>query len=191
MPRLWNDTIEAHRHAVRDATLDATAMLVAQHGLRGVTMSRIAEATGIGRATLYRYFPDVEAILTGWHERQMAGHLAHLATVRARPGEPLERLRAVLKAYALATHRSRQHHGLELVAFLHRDSQVVNAQRKVHEMVRDLITECVRAGELRDDVAADEMASYSLHAVAAADAQGADAAINRLLSVMLDGLRRR
>jgi AcrR family transcriptional regulator len=37
-------------------------------------MSQIAAETGIGRATLYKYFPDVEAILVAWHERQVAEH---------------------------------------------------------------------------------------------------------------------
>ncbi|TIL19051.1 MAG: helix-turn-helix transcriptional regulator, partial [Mesorhizobium sp.] len=55
MPKLWNETIDAHRRAVRDATLDTTAALVAEHGLLSVTMSKIAEETGIGRATLYKY----------------------------------------------------------------------------------------------------------------------------------------
>jgi hypothetical protein len=31
---------------------------------------------------LYKYFPDVVAILSGWHERQIADHLEHLAEVR-------------------------------------------------------------------------------------------------------------
>ncbi|HET7480249.1 MAG TPA: helix-turn-helix domain-containing protein, partial [Rubrobacteraceae bacterium] len=75
MPKLWNETIEAHRRAVHDAILDATAVLVAEHGLLSVTMSRIAEETGIGRATLYKYFPDVEAVLLAWHERHVTGHL--------------------------------------------------------------------------------------------------------------------
>ena len=75
MPKLWNETIDAHRRAVRDATLNTTAALVAEHGLLSVTMSQIAEQTGIGRATLYKYFPDVEAILFAWHERQVSGHL--------------------------------------------------------------------------------------------------------------------
>src|SRR5262245_17985636 len=75
VPRLWNDTIDAHRRAVRDATIDTTAALVAKHGLRAVTMAQIAEETGIGRATLYKYFPDVESILLAWHERQIAAHL--------------------------------------------------------------------------------------------------------------------
>ncbi|MDQ3425580.1 MAG: TetR/AcrR family transcriptional regulator, partial [Actinomycetota bacterium] len=34
MPKVWNTTIDAHRRAVRDATLDSTAALVAEHGLR-------------------------------------------------------------------------------------------------------------------------------------------------------------
>ncbi|MGH9199575.1 MAG: TetR/AcrR family transcriptional regulator, partial [Acidimicrobiia bacterium] len=67
MPRLWSDTIQAHRREVREAILDITAKLVGEHGLRSVTMSQIAEDTGIGRATLYKYFPDVEAILSAWH----------------------------------------------------------------------------------------------------------------------------
>src|SRR5262249_50381931 len=41
VPKLWNETIEEHRRAVRDATLDTTAALVAKHGLRAVTMSQI------------------------------------------------------------------------------------------------------------------------------------------------------
>src|ERR671911_3031815 len=104
MPRLWNETIEAHRAAVRDAVLDTTAALVAEHGLLSVTMSRIAEETGIGRATLYKYFPDVEAILLAWHERQIADHLDQLAAVRDQAGTPAERVAAVLEGYALILH---------------------------------------------------------------------------------------
>src|ERR687888_497233 len=86
VPKLWNDTIATHRQAVREATIDATAALVAEDGLLSVTMSKIAERTGIGRATLYKYFPDVEAILHAWHERQIADHLAQLAQARDQAG---------------------------------------------------------------------------------------------------------
>jgi AcrR family transcriptional regulator len=73
---------------VRDATLDTTAALVAEHGLASVTMSQIAEQTGIGRATLYKYFPDVEAILVAWHERQIAGHPQQPESGSTRAGLP-------------------------------------------------------------------------------------------------------
>ena len=86
MPKLWTDTVEQHRRAVRDAALDATAKLVAEHGLASVSMSKIAAETGIGRATLYKYFPDVESVLIAWHERQVHGHLRQLARIRDQPG---------------------------------------------------------------------------------------------------------
>src|SRR5262249_27452179 len=41
VPKLWTETIEEHRRAVHDATLDTTAALVHEHGLAAVTMSKI------------------------------------------------------------------------------------------------------------------------------------------------------
>src|ERR1700733_14066560 len=117
MPRIWNETIAAHRDAVRDAPLDATAALVAEHGLTGVTMSQIARQSGIGRATLYKYFPDIESILAAWHERQVSEHLRQLAAV-SEATAPAERLDAVLRAYVAQSGRRRGHSG-DLAAMLH------------------------------------------------------------------------
>ena len=186
MPKLWNETIEAHRREVRDATVDTTAALVAEHGLRSVTMSQIAEKTGIGRATLYKYFPSVEAILVAWHERQVTGHLELLAEVRDRAGNAGERLETVLEAYALISH---EHHGTELAALLHRGEHVARAQQHLKGFIRDLLTEGAQTGELRDDVAPDELASYCLHALAAANSLPSKAAVRRLVTVTLAGLQ--
>jgi AcrR family transcriptional regulator len=189
VPKLWTETIEAHRREVREAILDTTAALVAEHGLRSVTMSQIAEETGIGRATLYKYFPDLEAILFAWHERQIAGHLEYLADVRDQAGDAGERLEAVLEAYALISHESHGHHDTELAAFLHRDRQIPRAEQQLRAMVRDLLTEGAESGDLRDDIAPDELASYCLHALAAAGSLQSKAAVRRLVTVILAGLR--
>jgi AcrR family transcriptional regulator len=189
VPRLWNDTIEAHRREVRAATLDTTAALVAEHGLRSVTMSQIAEETGIGRATLYKYFPDVEAILLAWHERQVSGHLEYLAQTRDQAGDAGERLEAVLEAYAFISHESHGHHNRELAAFLHRDKHVAQAEHELRKMIRDLLTEAAKTGDLRDDVAPDELAGYCLHALTAANTLASKAAVRRLVNVTLTGLR--
>ena len=186
MPKLWNETIEAHRRAVRDATLDTTAALVAEHGLASVTMSQIAEATGIGRATLYKYFPDVEAILVAWHERQVASHLEQLAEVRDRASGAGERLQAVLETYALISH---EHHGTELAALLHRGEHVARARQHLRGFIRDLLAEGAKTGDLRNDVAPDELANYCLHALTAAAGLPSKAAVRRLVTVTLDGLR--
>ena len=185
VPKLWNDTIEAHRRAVRDATLDTTAALVAEHGLLSVTMSQIAEDTGIGRATLYKYFSDVEAILLAWHERQVTRHLEYLAEVRDQPGGPGERLAAVLEAYALIFH---QHPDTELAAHLHRGEHIARAQRQLHDFIRELVTQAAEADDVRADVAPNELASFCLHALAAASSLPSKAAVRRLVRLVLAGL---
>ena len=188
MPRLWTETIDEHRRAVRDAILETTVALVAEHGLRSVTMSQIAEEAGIGRATLYKYFPDVDAILVAWHQQQIAGHLEQLIAVRDQAGDAVERLEAVLETYAISRARS-GHHDSELAAFLHRDHQVAAAEGQVRTIIRDLLADGAKAGRIRADVAPDELASYCLHALAAAGSAPSKAAVRRLVSVTIDGLR--
>lgn len=188
MPKLWSETIDAHRHQVRDAICDTTANLVFEHGLRAVTMTQIAEQTGIGRATLYKYFPDVDTILHAWHARQISGHLHQLAEVRDQAAHTGEQLEAVLQAYALICHRTRRHPDTELVTFLHRDQHIGHAQQQFHDMIRDLIADGTRTGNLRDDIASDELASYCLHALAAAAGLPSEAAVHRLVTVTMTGL---
>jgi AcrR family transcriptional regulator len=188
VPKLWNETIEAHRRAVHEAILDATWAQVSEHGLTSVTMSQIAEATGIGRATLYKYYPDVETILSAWHQRHIAGHLEHLAQLRDHAGDARARLEAVLQAYALiAYHRGR--HDAELVSLLHRGEPAAAAQQALIDLVRDLLAEDAKSGDIRVDVAPDELASYCLHALAAASSLPSEAAVRRLVGVTLAGLR--
>ena len=185
VPKLWDETIDTHRRAVRDAILTTTAALAAAHGPLSVTMSQIAEETGIGRATLYKYFPDVEAILIAWHERQIAGHLRHLAEVRDQDGGG--RLEAVLEAYALIRH---EHHGTELAAFLHHGEHIARAEQHLRDFLQDLLAENAKSGNVRDDVAPSELASYCLHALNAASSLPSKAAVHRLVAVTLAGLRR-
>ncbi len=186
MPKLWNETIKAHRAAVRDAILDTTVALVAAHGLAAVTMSQIAEETGIGRATLYKYFSGVEAILVAWHERQVTAHFAYLAEVGEQAGDAGARLAAVLQAYALIAY---EHHGTELAALVHRGAHVARAQQQLSALIRDLLTEGAETGKLRDDVPPDELANYCLHALTAASSLPSTAAVRRLVTVTLAGLR--
>ena len=166
-------------------TIDAAAALVAEHGLNAVTMSGIAARTGIGRATLYKYFPDVEAVLLAWHERQIATHLAHLVEARDHARTP-GRLPAVLRAYAVLAH---QRHDPDLTALLHRDEHASRARRHLHGLLCDLLTDDVRAGRIRSDVPVEELAGYCVHALAAAGELRSAAAVRRLVNLTLAGLR--
>lgn len=188
VPKLWNETIAAHRESVRETILETAWRLVGEHGLAAVTMSQIAERAGIGRATLYKYFPDVETILLAWHERQVDGHLAQLAAIRDRHDDPVERLRTVLTAYAFIS-RHRGAHPDDLAAFLHRGTDLVEAQRQLLALVADLLAKAADTGAVRVDSAPAQLASYALHALAAASDSPDEASVHRLVDMVLAGLR--
>ena len=188
MPKLWTETIEEHRRAVRDATLDTTAALVHEHGLAWVTMLQIAAAAGIGRATLYKYFPDVEAILVAWHDRHINRHLRQLTEARDAVTTPADQLEAVLTAFALIQH---QHHDTELpVALLHRGEHVARMRQQLRTGRRPA-RHRRRGGRYYAgaDIAPGELAGYCLHALAAAGSLPSEAAVRGLLAVTMSGVR--
>jgi AcrR family transcriptional regulator len=209
VPKLWSDTIEAHRRTVSDAILDTTAQLVAERGLASVTMSEIAEDAGVGRATLYKYFADVDAILVSWHDRHVARHLERLSQVRDRSDDPREQLEAVLEAYALISrerssghheerrshahhqaHRpAHQDHAGDIGALVHRDEHVAGAERRLVDLLTDVISRAVMVGAVRADIPADELARFCLHALATSASLPTRAAVERLVAVTLAGLR--
>lgn len=189
VPKLWTDTIETHRREVRDAVLDTAAALIAEGGLLSVTMSRVADETGIGRATLYKYFPDVESILLAWHERQVGHHLAHLVDVRDHAADAAGRLEAVLNAYADLRHKSHGHHDTNVAVLVHRGEHVAHAEHQLLHMVRSLITDAAANGSVRDDVPSDELARYCLNALATAANLRSKAAVRRLVAVTLAGVQ--
>jgi AcrR family transcriptional regulator len=184
MPKLWSKTIKAHHQDVKNAILDAVGSLVTEHGLHSVAMSKIAEKTGVGRATLYKYFPEIETLLSAWHERHIARHLEHLAEIRDKAGP--KQLEAVFEAYALISH---QRHDTELAALLHRGKHMAKAEQQLHNLIRELLAGGVKTGEVRKDVGTDELASYCLHALTAASGLPTKAAVRRLVAVTLAGLR--
>ena len=198
VPRLWSETIETHRNAVRDATLDAGAEVVGRRGLASATMSEIAETAGISRATLYKYFPDVESILVAWHDSQVTEHLAQLENARD-GADPSRRLEAVLETYAL---HQRDRAASALAPILHPTSAIGHrpghgdlgthtthtAGQHLATLVTELIQERVQAGVIRDDVPAAELTNYCLHALAAAESLTSSAAVRRLCRLVLDSL---
>jgi hemerythrin-like domain-containing protein len=100
--------------------------------------------------------------------------------------ERTQRLQAVLGAYALIRY---EHHGTELSALFHRGEHVDRAQRQLRHFIRDLLVEGAHTGHLRNDIAPDELASYCLHALTAATSLPSKAAVRRLVTVTLAGLR--
>ena len=140
---------------------------------------------------MYLHSPTVPGPARWLVHRQGGGHdQHHLAAVRDRPGAAVDRLEAVLET---PTRRSRTgrsgQQGTELAAFLHRDHQLDQAEQQLRGIVRELLAEAASSGDIRDDIAPDELASYCLHALAAAGAVPSAAAVHRLVGIALAGLR--
>jgi AcrR family transcriptional regulator len=187
--KLWGETIHEHRRSVRDAILDTAWGLAAERGPLAVTMSQIAERAGIGRATLYKYFPDVEAILVAGHERHVAAHLEQLRALRDRGGNPAQLLESVLTAYALISYHRSRHGTAEVAALVHRGEHVTRAQQELTDLFRELVVAAVQAGAVRDDVAPAELAAFCIHSLGAAGSLPSEAAVRRLVALTLAGLQ--
>ncbi len=168
MSKLWTHTVETHRQEVHEAIFGAVGQLVGTQGVLAVTMSRVAETAGIGRATLYKYFPDVEQLLETWHERHVTAHLATLAAIATSDDDPAQRLRAALSAYAQICAQRSAHTADRLGAALHRSDSVRQRHQELVDLVTSLVVEAAAAGEVRDDVPAGALASFCLHALEAA-----------------------
>jgi AcrR family transcriptional regulator len=165
MPKIWAETMDTHRRQVNDAILDATAALIAEHGPMSVSMSAIAERVGIGRATLYKYFPDVEAILIAWHARAFSGHQEQLEALAGAEDITLDDVAAFVRA------QRRHHKGVDLVDNLAQTLAGAHGDLKdtVHsEVMASLTTVMTRLAQrkqARTDHAPDVLARWLLHAV--------------------------
>ena len=72
---------------------------------------------------------------------------------------------------------------------LHSGPHVGGARHRLAAIVSELIAEAAADGTVRADVAAGELAEYCLHALAAAAGLRSRAAVQRLVTVTMTGLR--
>lgn len=161
--------------------------VVVEEGLRAVAT---AETAGIGRATPYKYFPDIESILVAWHAKHVAHHLDQLTALRDGPGSALERLEAVLGAYGTILYGvAHDHHGTDLVTLVHQGPHAARAEHELGHLQQSLLAEGIQAGEVRRDVPPSELAHFCIKALSGAAGLRSQAALRRLVTVTIDGLR--
>ncbi len=94
-----HERADAARNRAR--VLTAAADLFASRGAQHVTMDDIARAAGVGRATLYRRYPDRAAIATALldeHERQIQQQLLDGPPPLGPGAAPADRLAAFYRA---------------------------------------------------------------------------------------------
>jgi AcrR family transcriptional regulator len=98
MPKIDAQSIEEHVRLQTGRILDAAAALFQERGYRRTDMEDIAEAVGLARNSLYRYFSNKDTILLACVQRDMVPFMAEMRALGERFPDPLERLGAWLDA---------------------------------------------------------------------------------------------
>lgn len=83
----------------RTALLDAAAAIVASDGVAAVTMDTVAEAAGVSRPLVYRYFPTSGDLLAELYARELTDHDAKLRDELAAASTFEDNVRALMRVW--------------------------------------------------------------------------------------------
>ena len=133
------------------AILVAAAGLLSEHG-DGASMADIAEAAGVGRATLYRYFPSRDALWEALGAAAMAEISRRLAEAELDVVPVSEGIARVARAL-VAVGRTYA----VLLSSPFRADSTDEDKAGLHEPVRGLLARGIADGTLRDDLTVDEL----------------------------------
>lgn len=150
-PDLWSGALSDHRTRQAHHIAAAAMALIGRDGVAALSMSALAQAAGVSRQTLYKYFADVDAVLVGL--TKMASEVdAQLAGTMAErdPAAALELfVRTVLEA-AAAGHPSPL--GLESALPGGARDELRDHTRRTEKVVIETLGRGVESGAFRADL---------------------------------------
>lgn len=176
---------DAERNRLR--VLAAAREAFATDGL-GVSLDEVAERAGLGVATVYRRFPNREALIEALfaEELEELTRIAHEALAEADPWDGFVLL-IESSCERLVADRALRH--LFFGSAPGRE-MVVRARRELTPLTAEAVARAQRAGRLRPDVRSDDVPALLLMVSSLADlAGGGDEALwRRYCTLLLDGL---
>jgi AcrR family transcriptional regulator len=179
--------VDAERN--RRRILAAAADLFAERGV-DVSIDDIAAAAGVGIGTVYRRFPDREALIEALFEDKIA-RMAKLATDALEAEDPWEGLVRFLRA---AARMQAQDRGLkEVLLSSDRGRERVTAIRNtIRPIAVQVVQRAKDAGALREDFETFDvpMMHVAVSAVADITRDVEPEYFERLLTIFIDGLAR-
>jgi AcrR family transcriptional regulator len=134
----------------RDDILDAAAQVFRQKGFHGASMSAIAEAVNLQKASLYHHVTSKQEILLELLERALGLLTEHIAGIAAQNIPADQKLRQMMRAYLIALADNSDLSSVLL--FEHRSLDKKSHARHVphrdtfEELWRNVINEGVAAG---------------------------------------------
>jgi AcrR family transcriptional regulator len=178
--------VDAERN--RQRILATAATLFAERGV-DVSIDDIAAAAGVGIGTLYRRFPDREALIEALFEDKVA-RIAKLASDALEIEDPRE---AFLTFFRGAARMQAEDRGLKEVLLGDRGHErVATIRNTIRPIAIQLVQRAQDAGALRADLDPFDvpMMQVAMSAVADITRDVAPAYWERLLTIFLDGLAR-
>jgi AcrR family transcriptional regulator len=139
--------------------VQATLRLVAEYGLVGASMSRIADAVGISNAALYRHFDSREDILIAAHDTLIERVFAWLNSSRA--PNVIDRLREMGGSHARVFSKDIEGFNapmFQFISWIPKDRVRDHVVRRRVEMLQwyaDLVEEGKAQGTIRTDIETD------------------------------------
>lgn len=169
MPEEWQQTRLDHRARQAQGIAGAALSLILEHGAPALTMAALADAAGVSRQTLYRYFPDIDAVLVGMAELVASHDDLFEAQVREEP-DPTAQL-DVLVATSAQAHGHGALPATTLRASLPPPARAVldDHARRVERLAQEVLQAGVRSGAFRPDLEPSVDAPLVLGLAAAAD----------------------
>ncbi|WP_326798003.1 TetR/AcrR family transcriptional regulator [Streptomyces sp. NBC_01808] len=170
--------------------LGEAAVAFAEHGA-DASLEEIARRAGVGIGTLYRHFPDRFALMGEVFQTQVDELDAAARALTAEAGTPMGALAAWMRRYVDVSSTIRG-----IAATLMDEGLMVNCKEQLRETVELLASRARRSGELRADVAPDDLLrltsaiAYAAEKASAKNPEDKEVA-DRLLGLTLDGLRTR
>jgi AcrR family transcriptional regulator len=191
---------------VRENILDAVGRLLERYGYRKMTVDDIAREVGIGKGTVYLYFPSKEEMALAWIDRANAGIQEGLRGLAALEGTVAQRLRRMLVARVLARFDSVQDFRQSLDE-LYADVRpsLLARREKYHSseatIFAQVLAEGLRNGSLALEdsevtarlllIATNSLLPYSLRAAQLGRRDEIEQTTMRLADLLLTGLMRR
>ncbi|MEV4239422.1 MULTISPECIES: TetR/AcrR family transcriptional regulator [unclassified Nocardia] len=175
----------------RDQIIAATLVTFREQGV-DVPMKEIADRAGVGVGTLYRHFPDRDALIA----ETAQSYLAELAQMAA---TALEQEDAAWPALARFLHECAQRRVGALASAIEPNLHAeIQADPRLHE-VRGRIVESVsrmtrqaqQAGAMRADIEPGEVAGLMTLQIYTRPGESYADAVRRVVDLVLDGLRAR
>ncbi|MGO9083033.1 MAG: TetR/AcrR family transcriptional regulator [Streptosporangiaceae bacterium] len=173
----------------RQRLLAAASAAFAEHGADDACLEEIARRAGVGIGTLYRHFPNRQALLEAVYRDQveaLSARADELLTA-AEPGAALTAWLRALVAFSAAKSRLTE----AMLAGLGKDSELLSScGASIRDRAEALLARAQQAGVVRADAEAQDVIRL-VHAVniAAQRAPVDPGQTERLLGLVLDGLR--